>query len=110
MSCPGVANRDGTCTNCGRPTAVYDGIVQHKRGRWREPLGIPPLRRAVYKPVERRHCPSCNSPMQETRTVRPGTITERPFWRCPWSTDSRFELAGDGSLRCGWPYKGSVAS
>jgi hypothetical protein len=37
QACPGVdAGPDGACLGCGRPTAVYAGLAQHKRGRWRE--------------------------------------------------------------------------
>lgn len=41
-----VTGSSGSCTVCGRLTAVYDGRTEHRRGRI---AGLSPFRRAVHR-------------------------------------------------------------
>ena len=42
IACPGLdPGTEGLCLGCDRPTAVYAGVAQHKRGRVR---GVSPFR------------------------------------------------------------------
>lgn len=87
MTCKQLDPHEGFCRNCGRATAVVDGKVQHKRGRWREALGLPALtpRDAVSEIVREFRspairCPDCNAIAQHVGG----------YYRCPWTTNERW--------------------
>lgn len=104
---------NGICRNCGRPTAMVGRMLQHKRGRWRDPLGLAKprgvgqairIRSSVRViPTKVPTCPDCDAYTQLVAGV----------WRCPWSTAKRHttELVTTEAnrmarlTRCNWPFK-----
>lgn len=101
---------NGLCRNCGRPTAVVNAMLQHKRGRWRDPLpeGNPlkvrrfNVQRSTVVAIPAAHVPTCSDCDAYMQRVAAG-------WRCPWATsshsgdDGTFE--GVAAVRCDWPFK-----
>lgn len=105
MTCLALApGPDGLCRNCSRPTSMASGRLEHKRGRWREPLGLPQVKpRVVTRPIAptfRPRCADCDAPLQLIASA----------WRCPWTTSSRHRFEGADRIYCDWPYRRQAAA
>lgn len=122
-SCPDpIRDANDRCAHCGRPVVDSEqfGRLVHKRGRWREALGLDPLHPLKAPKARKRkrddaparpdvvtieeepgrphdRCPDCHAMMQE---LGRGVVA------CPWTSSARRMAAPPGSvLGCLRPYK-----